>query len=301
MAITVTPGLLKTQGITHLGSFQRGLGRAPTEHLAVAMVVRSSTGANEYGWLGKFPSVREWLGPRVVQNLKGFGYTIKNRDWELTIAVDRNDVEDDNTGLYAPMFEEMGQSTSAKACQLVFDLLKNGFTTQCYDGQFFFDTDHPVILEDGTDGTYSNSQGGSGAPWFLADLAPNRAIRPIILQMRKDWKFVARDSLTDDNVFDLKEFRYGADARMNVGYGFPQMIIGSRQPLNATNYAAAYAALEGMKGDHGRPLGMKPTTLIAGPSNREAGAKLLTAELGANGETNTWRGTAQLMVTPWLA
>lgn len=297
----INSGNLRTQGRAFNALFARGLGRAPTDHRAVAMTVPSSTGSQEYGWLGKFPSVREWLGSRVVQNIRTHDYTIRNRDWELTVAVDRNDFEDDNIGIYGPLFEEMGASTCAKACELVFELLKAGFTTPCYDGQFFFDTDHPVILADGTDGVVSNSQGGAGAHWFLADLSESRTLKPIILQMRKDWTFVTRDALTDDNVFNLKEFRYGADARMNVGYGFWQMIQGSRQPLTAANYKAAYQALEGMKGDHGRPLGLKPTHLIVPPALREDASKLLTAELGTNGETNIWRGTAELMVTPWLA
>lgn len=297
----INSGNLRTQGRNFNALFNRGLGRAPTDHEMVAMTVPSSTAAQEYGWLGKFPSVREWLGSRVVQNIKTHDYTIRNKDWELTVAVDRNDLEDDNIGIYGPLFEEMGASTSAKACQLVFELLKAGFTTSCYDGQFFFDTDHPVILEDGTDGVVSNSQGGAGAYWFLADLSEGRTLKPIILQMRKAWQFVTRDALTDDNVFDLKEFRYGADARMNVGYGFWQMIQGSRQPLAAANYKTAYQQLEGMKGDHGRPLGLRPTHLICGPALREEASKLLTAELGTNGESNIWRNTAQLMVTPWLA
>lgn len=292
---------LKTLGVGFRANYQGGLGRAPTDHLAVAMVVPSSTGSNEYGWLGKFPSAREWLGDRVVQNMRSHDYTIKNKDWELTVAVDRNDIEDDNIGIYGPMFEEIGASTGAKACELVYGLLAAGFTTPCYDGQFFFDTDHPVILEDGTQGTFSNSGGGSGPAWFLADLSPARRLKPIILQMRKDWEFVAKDNPNDENVFMRKEFIYGSEARMNVGYGFPQMIFGSRQPLTAANYKAAYAALEGMKGDHGRPLGIKPTHLITGPALREDAVKLTTSELGANGETNPWRGTATAMITPWLA
>lgn len=297
----INSGNLKTLGIGFSARYRGGLGRAPTDHQVVSMQVPSTTASNEYGWLGKFPSAREWLGDRVIQNMKTHDYTIKNRDFELTVAVDRNDIEDDNIGIYGPMFEEMGAATGAKACELVYGLLKAGFSTPCYDGQFFFDTDHPVILEDGTTGTFSNTGGGNGAFWFLADLSPQRSLKPIILQTRKDWEFVAKDRPTDDNVFDRKEYRYGSDARMNVGFGFPQMIYGSRAALNETNYAAAYAAIENMKGDYGRPLGMKPTHLICAPSLRQAGAKLVTAELGANGETNVWRGTAELMVTPWLA
>ena len=290
---------LKTLGTAFKASFQGGLDMAPTDHEQVAMVVPSSTAANEYGWLGKFPSVREWIGDRVVQNLSTQGYTIRNKDFELTIGVDRNDIEDDNVGIYGPMFQEMGQSTGSSQCQLVYELLKAGFATPCYDGQYFFDTDHPVIGADGAPTTVANTDGGAGTPWFLLDTT--RVFKPIVLQNRKDWQFVAKDQPTDDNVFDAKLFKYGADARYNAGFGFWQLCWGSKQALNAANYATARAALMGMKGDYGRPLGIKPNLLVVPPALESAALKIVNNDLGANGETNEWKGTAKVSATPWLA
>lgn len=301
MKTIITPGLLKTLGTGFKASFQGGLSIAPTDHQMIAMTVPSSTASNEYGWLGKFPSVREWIGDRVVQNMRAHDYSIKNKDYELTIGVDRNDIEDDNVGIYGPMFEEMGASTGAKDCELVFSLLKAGFSTLCYDGQFFFDTDHPVLDENGVAQSVANTDGGAGTPWFLADLSPQRKLKPLILQKRKEFEFVSKDKIDDDNVFDKKEFRYGADARMNVGFGFWQMIWGSKQTLNAANLAIAYAAIENMKGDFGRPLGLKPTHLICPPTLRSAATKLAINDLGASGESNEWKGSFIPLITPWLA
>jgi phage major head subunit gpT-like protein len=56
-----------------------------------------------------------------------------------------------------------------------------------------------------------------------------------------------------------------------------------------------------MKGDYGRPLGIKPTHLIVPPTLESAGRKILNSELGTGGETNEWKGTAELAVVPWLA
>lgn len=290
---------LVTLGTGFKASFQGGLGRAPTDHNRVAMPVPSSTGKEEYGWLGKLPSAREWLGDRVINNLGQSGYAITNKDFELTVGVDRNHIQDDNLGIYGPLFEEMGQSTGAKACELVYGLLKLGFSSACYDGQFFFDTDHPVLDENGSPVSVANTDGGSGAPWFLIDAT--RVFKPVILQRRKDWDFVSKDNLDDDNVFMRKEFLYGADARMNVGFGLWQLAWGSKQALNATNYAAARAALMGMKGDYGRPLGVRPSLLVVPPSLESAGRKILQSQLGTGGETNEWANTSELLVTPWLA
>jgi len=59
--------------------------------------------------------------------------------------------------------------------------------------------------------------------------------------------------------------------------------------------------LEGMKGDHGRPLGIMPNVLVVPPSLRENGLEILNAERDSGGATNVWRGTAELLVVPWLA
>ncbi|MFD1342886.1 Mu-like prophage major head subunit gpT family protein [Litorisediminicola beolgyonensis] len=280
-------------------TFQNGLGQASSMYTSVATLVPASTKEQKFGWLGKIPNVREWIGPRAVQNLTQHDYTIREKPWELTIGVDRDDIETDNLGIYTPLFTEMGMSTGAKKDDLVYGLLKNGFAEECYDGQFYFDTDHPVLDEDGNVTTVANTDGGAGAPWFLIDAS--RALKPIILQQRKDFEFVARDRLDDSNVFSNKEFHYGADARMNVGFGFWQFAWGSKQTLNAANYATARAALMGMKGDYGRPLGIKPGLLVVPPSLESAARKILNSEYAAGGETNEWKGTAELLVVPWLA
>lgn len=279
-------------------SFMRGLGTATSLYTRVATVVPASTKEQKYGWLGKIPKVREWIGPRLVHNLEQHDYSIKEKKWELTVSVDRDDIETDNLGIYGPMFEEMGASTQSLPDELVFALLKAGWATKCYDGQYFFDTDHPVLDEAGDEVSVANTDGGSGAPWFL--LCTNRPLKPIIYQRRKDFQFVSKDRPDDDNVFDNNEFVYGADARSNAGYGFWQFAWGSKQALDPTHYEAARAALTNMKGDHGRPLGLVPNLLVVGATNEGAGRRILQSQLVNGGESNPWAGTAELLVVPWL-
>ena len=280
-------------------NFEDGLGQAPSEWKQVATEVPSTTRENEYGWLGKLPGMREWLGDRVVHGMGTYKYAIANKPYELTVGVDRDDIEDDNLGVYRPMFTEMGRASAAHYDQLVFPALANGFSQPCYDGQSFFDTDHPVLDADGVETSISNSGGGSGTPWFLLD--DTRALKPIILQIRKRPEMVAKDRVDDDNVFTKKQFVYGVDGRHAVGYGFWQMAYGSKQTLNAANYAGARAAMMGMKGDYGRPLGIRPSLLVVPPSLEGAALQLLNAENDGAGATNVWRNTAKLLVCPWLA
>jgi phage major head subunit gpT-like protein len=280
-------------------AFQSGLGMAPSDHERIATRVPSSTREEKYGWIGKVPGIREWIGDRVVQNLAAHDYTIVNKHHELTVGVDRDDLDDDQYGVYAPLFEEMGQATGAHPNELVFGLLNTGFTGLAYDGQPFFDTDHPVIQADGSVASVANTDGGGGTPWFL--LATKRALKPILRQVRKEPMFVALDKEDDQNVFMKKEFIYGVDGRSNVGFGFWQFAWGSKQALSKTTYKLARESMMAFKGDHGRPLGIMPDLLAVPPGLEGQALELLNAERDAAGATNVYRNTADLLVTPWLA
>ncbi|HHH0888609.1 TPA: Mu-like prophage major head subunit gpT family protein, partial [Yersinia enterocolitica] len=110
----------------------------------VAMVVTSTGKENDYSWLSRFPKMREWIGDKAVKALEAFNYTIRNKDFEATIEVDRNDIEDDQLLGYAQQAAAAGQSAAELPSDIVFALLSNGFVNLCYDGQPFFDTDHAV-------------------------------------------------------------------------------------------------------------------------------------------------------------
>jgi phage major head subunit gpT-like protein len=296
----INAATMRTLGIAFNTAFQGGLASAAvSQHARVATPVTSTTKESEYGWLGKMPRVREWVGDRVVHGISSSGYAIRNKSYELTIAVDRDDIEDDNIGIYTPMFTELGAASGAHYDELVFGLLKAGFASLCYDGQYFFDTDHPVLDANGNITSVANTDGGAGAPWFLID--DSRALKPLILQKRKAWKLVRKDQDTDDNVFDRKEYVYGVDARHNVGFGFWQTSWGSKQALTKANYKIAREAMMGMKGDFDRPLGLKPRLLVVPPSLEGQALEILNAERDAAGATNVYKGTAELLVCPFLA
>lgn len=295
----VNGATLRTLYTGFSAAFQGGLGSVQPQWGAVAMEVPSSTRSNEYAWLGEMPRIREWIGERVVQNIGTYGYTIRNRPWELTIGVDRDDIRDDNLGLYAPLFTNMGRVTGTFPDELVWPLLAAGFTTPCYDGQYFFDVDHPVLDATGTAYSVSNFGGGTETAWYLIDdMTP---FKPLIWQNRQAFEFVHMDAPTDEVVFNLKKYRYGVDGRGNAGYGFWQVAYGSKQPLDAANYEAARVALANMRGDYGRPLGLRGSLLVVPPTLEGAALELLVSERTAAGATNKWRGSAKPLVASWLA
>jgi phage major head subunit gpT-like protein len=279
--------------------FNKAFEGTPSDWEKLAMVVPSSTSQEVYAWLGTITGFSKWAGDRVIQNLKTHDFTIKNESFENTVGVNRDKIDDDNYGVYNPMIAQLGQDAKSHPDELIFALLKAGFSTPCYDGQNFFDTDHPVIQKDGSVTSVSNMAAGASAPWFLVDVS--RAIKPLIFQRRKNYTFTAMNKDTDTNVFMRKEYIYGVDARCNVGFGLWQLAYGSKEVLNKDSYKAARTALMEMKGDNGKPLGVRPTLLVVSPVNEGAGLEVLKAERDAQGATNVYQNTAELLTTPWLA
>ena len=272
---------------------------APSSYKDVAEEVTSTTSEEKYGFLGEVAAVREWIGPRAATAIAEFDYAIKNRSWEQTLSVPREKIEDDQLGTYNMRARMQSRQVAQFDDKLIWNLAKTGFTANCYDGQYFFDTDHPVLDENGNVTSQANTDGGSGAIWMLvADDAP---MKPFILQKRKEWEWVSLDKSTDSNVFMNKEFLYGVDGRRAAGFGFWQGIWGSKQTLNAANYSNAKQILSSRKGDNGVQLGFSQFTLYVAPSLESAGRKLLNSEYAAGGETNEWKDTAKLKIIPWLA
>jgi phage major head subunit gpT-like protein len=255
-------------------SFNKGLQAAPSRYKDVAMVIPSATMETTYGWLGQFPRLREWLGDRVIKNLESHSYAVKNKLFESSVSVKRTDVEDDQYGIYGPLMEEMGRASGDHPDELIFALLALGFSTLCYDGQNFFDTDHPVGGEEGVT-SVSNMQAGAGASWFL--LGTSRAIKPLLFQERIPYSFQSLTADTDENVFKRDEYLYGVRARANAGFGLWQLASGSKATLDTTNYTSARSAMMAIKSDEG--LLCLTSLLLALHWNRQAVSWLIISWL----------------------
>lgn len=288
---------LKNLFTGYKASFQSAFAGVTPDFDPFTLRVPSTTSVEQYGWLGNSTVFREWLGDRVIQNLKLHDYSIKNKSFENTVGVPRENIEDDSFGLFSPLMAQLGQDAAVHPATLIYDLLAKGFTETCYDGQYFFDTDHPVTDKTGTEQSVSNFQGGSGAAWYLFDTS--RVMKPIILQTRKAYNFVTQDRDTDENAFMRREYVYGVDARLNVGYGLWQLAYASKQTLNAANFNSALAAMQGMTGDKGKKLGIRPTLLVVPSTLRAPALEIVKAET-IEGTTNINRNAVEVLVTPWL-
>lgn len=275
-------------------AYAEGLMLADSSYEQVATIIPSNSRSNTYAWLGSVPGMRHWIGDRIIKQMVGHSYSLENLDFELTIAVDRNDFEDDNFGIYTPMAANMAYEGKTHKSRLVWEMLGTGEVTNGYDGVPFFSTMHP----DGQGGTQSNLIDGAGPAWYVMDLS--RPIKPLIFQLRRDIELVALTQATDANVFFTKKFIWGIDGRYNAGFGFWQMAVKSKATLNEENLSAARALMRTYTDSDGKLLGMTPTTLVVGPSNETAAEKLLMNLVLANGESNVMKGKYKLIVSPFL-
>ena len=140
-------------------TFHRAFDAAPSQWQQTAMLVPSTGRQNDYSWLSQFPRMKKWVGDKVVKSLAAFKYSIVNDDFEATVEVDRNDIEDDNLGIYGPQAESAGFSAKQLPDEIMADLKNGAFTGLCYDGQYFYDTGH--VVGDGAGGSVSVSNKGT--------------------------------------------------------------------------------------------------------------------------------------------
>lgn len=146
-----------------------------------AMKTESSNASESYQWLGSLAALREWVDVKQIDELRGFDYTIPNLDWELTIGVDRNHIEDDQLGLYRPRINDLSVKAAQHPDKLLSAARAAGAATLCYDGQYFHDTDHVI----GESGTFSNKLTGTGTT--VAQLTADfRVARAAMMKFKND-------------------------------------------------------------------------------------------------------------------
>lgn len=279
----ITPALLSGLRTGFKTDFKRGLGKAAPKYKKFTTTVPSKTKVETYGWLGDFPIFRKWIGEKRIKRLLEKAYRLVNDAFEVTRGIHKHDIQDDNLGLWPAQIEGWGEESAALPDRLAFGALANGHQAPCYDGQNFFDDEHPMA-----DGTASNiSAAGASQPWYL--LVTAKSLKPILLQEREAPHFHMVTEMTDSHVFETGEYLIGGEARYGAGYTYWQLAYRSTQPLNKANYEAARDAMKAFTDDEGEPLGLRPDTIVVGTSNHSA-AKELFKETLANGESNTlWK------------
>jgi phage major head subunit gpT-like protein len=112
----------------------------------LASTITSGSRSNTYGWPTQLPSMRE----------SSSSYALENKEWEQTIGVPRPDIRDDNLGIHRLFTQQAAIECARHPDELLITLLKHGHEIECFDGQPFFHTSHPVNPRDASFGVYQN-------------------------------------------------------------------------------------------------------------------------------------------------
>ena len=121
----------------------------------ISMLFQSDQSSETYAWLGQSPAMREWIGGREAKGFRENGITIANKKFEATLEIPLDWMRRDKTGQIQVRIDEMAQRANAHWAKLMTALIEAGEGNTlgtCYDGQYFFDTDH----SEGDSGSQSN-------------------------------------------------------------------------------------------------------------------------------------------------
>lgn len=118
----------------------------------VSNLFTSDQDSETYPFLGQSPGMREWIGGRQAKGLGGNALTIANRHYESTLEIAVRDARRDKTPQIEARVADFADRSLTHWASLLSTLIAAGESTVCYDGQFFFDTDHV----EGSSGVQSN-------------------------------------------------------------------------------------------------------------------------------------------------
>ncbi len=122
--------------------------------------LQSKTKTETYKFLGSVPPMREWGTRRLARGMYAESYVIEDMKYEITLEVDREEIEDDQTDQIKIRIREMADRAATHKDVLLGQLLANGASSgfNSYDGVSFFNAAH----ESGDSGSQSNTLTESG-------------------------------------------------------------------------------------------------------------------------------------------
>lgn len=143
-----------TTGRSIRGEIYRRIQAAPVNWAdMLAWPIQSDQAQETYQMTGAVAQMREWVGNRQFAGLSVYPWTIENKWYENSVHIERLWMERDKTGQIRGRINDLVTRYRSHGVKLLADLLNNGASQLCYDGQYFFSTTHA----EGSSGTLSNA------------------------------------------------------------------------------------------------------------------------------------------------
>ena len=165
MALELNSATAQKLFVTFQAIFNETYTAVPTFYQEFASEIPSGSTTQLHHWLGQLPSMRQWIGDRIVHAPALRDYTLTNLNFENTIALNKFKIADDQYGAFGPTVKLFADACKRWPDEQMAAAVEAATTALCYDGQAMFATAHPVSTTDSTQGTYSNKLVGATYDW----------------------------------------------------------------------------------------------------------------------------------------
>lgn len=141
----INDATLATSRQLHQALFYEEIRSAQPIHAKFCLTQKLGTGEQmTFHWAENHRLSREWVGPRLVNQLRHESVTIAVRTWENTVAIKRTELEDDVTEVMARRVRGLAQGATAFRDNRATQRLVAGFTSvNSNDGVTYYATTHP--------------------------------------------------------------------------------------------------------------------------------------------------------------
>lgn len=260
----------------------------------IAPTIKSNGASNTYP-LGNYPTLREWVGDRIVNQIGETKYNLVNKKYEATLEIPVESIEDDNTGFYTNQAEAMGKEASSFPDTLLASLIEEGFTS----GLSFDDVAFFGLHNAGAGNEFNNLQDGllGYEPWVVLD--NSKSFPAFFYQERKAFEIQKPKDLTE-YTFWKDKYVYGIRGRGAMGYGLPQLAFASKGLLTGVNFDSIQRKMLGVKKVNGTNVGAMPTHIIVGPANYSRAKQLFENQINSFGASNSLYGAVKVVLLRYI-
>ena len=208
-------------------NFASGIETVPDTWQKFCGTIQSGAAANVYPFLEQFGGMREWIGDRQLKNVSSRKIEVVNRDFEDTVSIPRNDIEDDQYGIYSTLIAQMGYNAGKLWQDLAVEALVSN--PKWIDDADFFSTTRTygefTIANKTTDGLSAENYAAvrKSMMEFRGHNGRNLGVIPNLLIVGPKNEATAFGILKDR--LQLKELTAGVGATDNPWNGSAELLV----------------------------------------------------------------------------
>jgi phage major head subunit gpT-like protein len=194
----------------------------------LATFIESNLPQEDYAWISALPTMRQFVDERIVNQLKEYGFTIKNLKWEATVGIQREVLEDEQHNVVKARLMQLAEAAQAHYDQILFVLINgNGVA---YDGTAFYHANHGNLVSGGASALSATSLAAAITAMKKQKLDNGEPleVNPTHLLVPPDLEYTARTIL--NSAFypsDIGAGKPGAFAQ-NVLQGSLELVVSPR-------------------------------------------------------------------------